>query len=179
MQKFWRDLPHLYIQGGGKAERYTSPLRPHDPNPPPRDRVRHAKKLTLALEKSFAEAREIAERRDPDLVVGIPGFYLEFDIAADQCLALNRIQNDQQKIELVAVRRGGHNQDDILHATAFLPKEAEDHFLKRVRDYASPDLDGKNYPKNAPLIARIEDIRLGDLTSLFTDQPSPAAPLNR
>jgi hypothetical protein len=126
--------------------------------------------LTKALESAIRKAKSRAEGRSPEDFEGTPGFYLEFVIPKAEAIAVNRIQDDRKKIELVAVRED-LAEKGMLFATAFVPDKAEDHFISRVREYANSNLDGKKYPKNAPLIARIEDVRLGNVASLFTDLP--------
>jgi hypothetical protein len=52
----------------------------------------------------------------------------------------------------------------------FVPDSAADHFLKKVEGYRSEHTK-KGKPKNEALVARIENIALAAVRSLFTDDP--------
>jgi hypothetical protein len=57
---------------------------------------------------------------------------------------------------------------ETLSATVFVPEAAADFFDERIDDYKDKNTKGGK-PKNEALIARIDDVRLGTVASLFTD----------
>lgn len=162
-----RDRPHLHVEGGGQSEPYTSPRLAITGLPPARVRAAHAGKLEEAVGTAVAQARRFLEERDPAIAEGERGFYLEFDIPASERAAVEGLENKRKAIELVVVRPPVEG-DEFLTATVFVPESAADFFTKKVEAYRDKNTPtGK--PKNEALIARIEDVRLGAVRSLFTD----------
>ncbi len=165
-----RNLPHLYIEGGGQAEPYTSRGGGGSNPPRLRNRAAHAQKLERALEAAVAEARQIFEARDAALAEGERGFYLEFEIPAAERDAVEGLGNKHKAIELVAVRPVAKGEETVL-ATVFVPERSADFFTEKIAAYRDEDTKtGK--PKNEGLVARIEDARLATVRSLFTDDMS-------
>ena len=82
MPEFPHDLSHLYLRGSGKGEPYTSKRRAVARKLPQRDRIGHAATLRTALENAFAADAAQRQERDPNLAVGTPGLYLDFEIPA-------------------------------------------------------------------------------------------------
>lgn len=162
-----RDRPHLHIEGGGEKELYTSPKRGDSGLPPARVRAAHARKLEHAIGNALSEARRKLEARDETIAEGERGFYLEFEIPTAERTALDGLENKPKSIELVAVRLP-EDGGELISATVFVPEKSADFFVKKIEAYRDEDTrTGK--PKNEALVARIEDIRLAALRSLFTD----------
>ncbi|GAA3687147.1 S8 family peptidase [Acetobacter lovaniensis] len=162
-----RDRPHLYMEGGGEKELYTSPKRGDSGLPPARVRAAHAHKLEQAIGNALSEARRKLATRDEAVAEGERGFYLEFEIPAAERAAVDGLENKPKSIELVAVRLP-EDGEDLISATVFVPEKSADFFVKKIKAYRDEDTKtGK--PKNEALVARIEDIRLAALRSLFTD----------
>ncbi len=162
-----RNRPHLHLEGGGQSEPYTSPRLVITGLPPARARAAHAAHLKQALSAAVEGARELMRTRDAGVAEGDSGFYLQFDIPADHQTALDSLENKPNAIELVAVRpppEGG----DTLSATVFVPETAANFFDERIDAYRDKNTKGGK-PKNEALIARIDDVRLGTVASLFTD----------
>jgi hypothetical protein len=155
------------VQGGGESEIYTSPRRGGGGLPPARARAAHAAKLEQALSRAVAEARRQLEQRDPVLAAGEPGFYLDFEVPADHQVALDWLENRRKRIELVAVHPPAEG-DKAVRATVFLPESEADYFASKVEQYRDEETAGGK-PKHQNLIARIEDVRLAAVRSLFTD----------
>jgi hypothetical protein len=85
--------------------------------------------------------------RDPDVLAGTPGVYLDFEIPAGSEEAAERLENRQKHIELVALRQA--SADAPATATVFVPDTAADHFLKKVEQYRDENTrTGK--PKTKP-----------------------------
>jgi hypothetical protein len=174
MPELPRDLPHLYIRGGGRAEPYTSKLRGRGRPLPQRERTAHADALRVSLAAALAAAEAQQVLRDPDIAAGTPGFYLDFEIAPGSESAAEQLENRPKHIELVAVHERTENEPS--RATVFVPEAARDHFLRKVRQYRDENTPGGK-PKNEDLIARIERATLSALRSIYTDDPAlfPAA----
>jgi hypothetical protein len=135
--------------------------------PPARVRAAHARKLEQSLGAAVAEARRRLEQRDAGLAAGEPGFYLEFEIPAQERAAVEGLENKPKAIELVAVRPPAEG-DDLVTATVFVPERSADFFTKKVEAYRDQETR-TGRPKNENLVARIEDVRLAAVRSLFTD----------
>jgi len=162
-----RNLPHLYLSGNGKSENYTAKGGGGGSlNPPMRDRESHAIYLKQALNQAINEAKQNLDLRNPEIAVGIPGFYLEFQIHSDSN-AFESLEDKAKGIELVAVRKS-IEAENMLDATVFMPETAMDHFQSKVEKYRTEETDKKK-PKNEPLVSRIESVQLGKVRSLFTD----------
>lgn len=162
-----RNLPHLYLSGNGKSEDYTFKGGGGKPSKPPvRDREDHAIYLKQALNQAINEAKQNLDLRDPEIAVGILGFYLEFQIHSDSN-AFESLEDKAKGIELVAVRKS-LEAENMLDATVFMPETAMDHFQSKVEKYRTEETDKKK-PRNEPLVSRIESVQLGKVRSLFTD----------
>lgn len=167
MAKAPRDRPHFLVQGGGESEIYTSPRRGNSGLPPARVRAAHAAKLKQALGVAIAGARQQLEARSPDVAEGEPGFYLDFEVPVDHQAALDGLENRRRQIELVAVHPPGEDAVTV-RATVFVPESQAEFFTGKVEQYRDEETDGGT-PKNQNLVARIENVRLSGLRSLFTD----------
>src|SRR5580698_3983357 len=157
MPELPRDLPHLYLAGSGKAEPYTTHLRPRGRPLPHRERAVHAEAVRFALAEAMTAAAAQRTERDPDVVARTPGVYLDFEIPAGSEEAAERLENRPKHIELVALRQA--SADAPAKATVFVPDTAADHFLKKVEQYRDENT-GKGKPKNEALVARIQSVAL-------------------
>jgi hypothetical protein len=169
-----RNLPHLYLRNNGKSERYRPRGGGGNPPPPNRDRQKHAEKLKQAIEEAIVNANQQLNTCEPDIAVGEPGFYLEFQIQADKANIFENLANKPKKIELVSVKpspKSSSEQESFVQATVFVPETAKEFFLKKIEQYRDEETKtGK--PQNEPLIARVETLQIGTVQSLFTDEPS-------
>ena len=162
-----RNRPHLYLEGGGQSEPYTSPRRGSSGLPPARVRAAHAQRLGRAMSRALRQAREELSSRENDMAEGERGFYLQFEIPAAERAALDGLENRPKAIELVAVRTPVEGET-VLSATVYVPERSADFFAQRIEAYQTQDTPAGR-PKNEGLIARINTVRLGGLRSLFTD----------
>jgi hypothetical protein len=94
---------------------------------------------------------------------------LDFEIPPGSEEAVELLENRVKHIELVAVRQASEASPVL--ATVFVPDSATDHFLKKIETYRTEQTK-KGKPKNEALIARIENIALAAVRSLFTDDPA-------
>src|SRR5687767_803512 len=104
MPEFPRDLPHLYVRGNGRPERYRTKIRPIY-ELPQRDRVTHGAALRAGLTRALNEAEARRRERDPDLLAGTSGFYLDFVLPAGSEHAAEALENRPKHVELVAFRQ--------------------------------------------------------------------------
>jgi len=168
-----RRLPHLYLRNNPRFRssiNYTSPRSVNAPPPPDRNRIEHAAKLELAIGEAITKARQQLESRLSEIAVGQPGFYLEFQVTKDQANAFDSLENKTKKIELVAVKPST-DQEDTVKATVFVPESEIEFFEKKVEQYRDEETT-KGKPKNAALITRLENVEIGTVQSLFTDDPA-------
>jgi len=163
-----RNRPHFHVEGGGEAEPYTSPRIVITGLPPARVRAQHAEKLGRAIGTAVQQARQKLGTRDQEIAEGEKGFYLEFEIPAAEREAVEGLENKPAEIELVAVRPVADNQE-MVSATVFVPERSADFFAKKVETYRDKDNKKSGRPRNEALVARIEDVRLAAVRSLFTD----------
>ena len=165
-----RNRPHFHLEGGGQSEIYTSPRRGNSGLPPARARAAHAAKLERALGVAIAGARRQLETREEGVAEGERGFYLDFDVPVDHQAALDGLENRPKRIELVAVKPPAQG-DELVRATVFVPEAETEFFSGKVEQYRDEDTRG-GQPRNQNLVARIEDVRLAAVRSLFTDDES-------
>ena len=177
MARVPRNRPHLYLQGGGQSEPYTSPQTVISGLPPARVRAAHAQQLQLAMGRALEMARGLVSTREAGIAEGEPGFYLQFDIPAAERAFVDGLENKPKAIELVAVRPSDQSET-LVSATVFMPARSADFFAQKIEAYRVEETrTGK--PKNEALIARIETVRLGAVRSLFTDSPDLYPPSGR
>lgn len=170
MAELPRDLPHLYMAGGGRSEPYTSQGSGRTPIPPERNREAHARALQAALTQAVTVGREQITNRDPAIATGTPGFYLQFELDPHDTTAVEKLENRQQKIEVVAVREP-RLPDEPLSATVFVPERSAQYYLRRVEGYRTGETRSGR-PKNEALVNRINTVHLGAVEALYTDEPA-------
>lgn len=164
-----RDLPHIYLQGTGNAERYTYPFEGGGrPRVPARDRDAHARRLQQELQAVVEAARRDLEAHDPERGTGTPGFYLEFSVTEADPDVLTRLENRTKEIELVAVR-APEEPGTTATATVFVPERSSEFFTRRVEAYRTQETRA-GAPKNQALVARLEGARRATIRSVFTDR---------
>ena len=166
-----RNLKHIYLTNNGRREQFTWPRGGGGRVAlPQRDRAAHAARLEEALTSAIAAAAEQATARNPDIAGGQSGFYLEFDIGKEQRALLDKLEDKRGRahIELAAVRPAEADPENRLSATVFVPEAKRELYLKKVEEYRTEETPtGK--PKNEPLVASLQDVRLAQARSLFTD----------
>jgi Subtilase family len=171
--------PHIYLPGQGQSQRYTAHAAGGGEGGelPPRNRAAHAEQLTAALTEAVRAGEALFAVRDPVLQGGTTGFYLEFELPADQADTVDKLESRQGKtpIELVAVRPLAPDQPDKVAATVFVPEQKRDYYLNKVAAYRDedrkPSSKGVIGPKNERLVASIDTARLAVARSLYTDAP--------
>ncbi len=181
MADFRRDLPHIYLGGNGRPEAFTSRQSARGRKLPRRNRFAHVASLKSSLETAIEEAAVVRAGRDPDLLTGTWGFYLDFLIPAGSEVAGELLESKRKGIELVSFRPASVN--DLAVATVFVPDDAANHYLEKLEAYRTQDTKPRPpkkpgiapkppRPKNEDLIARIDRVSLAAVRSLYTDDPS-------
>ncbi|MEH2060036.1 MAG: S8 family peptidase [Nostoc sp.] len=168
MPDYQRNLPNFYIVVKGDSQDYTYPGGGGSKKSfPHRNRIEHAETLQQAFEKALENYQQQKLLREPELAVGEAGFYLEFQVQKSELKAIELLENKPKHIELLAVH-SSDNADETVSVTVFVPEKASDFFASKIEAYRDEETKtGK--PKNEPLIARLEDISLGTVRALFTD----------
>lgn len=163
-----RDRPHLFIDGGGQTEQYRRPAQAIRPAPlPVRDRAAHADALSASIRVALEAARAQLEARATAVAEGVPGFYLQIELPPGEKAVIDQLGNRQKQIEVVAVREPTE-ETPLMTATVFVPATAEAYYHEKVEAYRTEETQ-TGRPKNEPLIARMEAVRLATARSLFTD----------
>lgn len=125
------------------------------------------------LSSSVAAVKVVADvrrtERDPALTPTAPGFYLDFELSLGSENAAASLENRPKHIELVSVRQ--ESDATPARATVFVPDTAVGHFLAKLEAYRSENTK-TDRAKNQNLIARIENISLATVRSLYTDDPT-------
>ena len=163
-----RDRPHLYIDGGGQTEQYRRPAQAIQAPPlPVRDRAAHADLLSASIGVALEAARAQLRARATTVAEGVPGFYLQIEVPANERAVIDQLGNRPKKIEVVAVREPTADNPSVV-ASVFVPATAETYYLEKVEAYRVRETT-KGRPANEPLVARMETVRLATARSLFTD----------
>lgn len=163
-----RNRPHLFIDGGGQTEQYRRPAQAiRTPPLPGRDRAAHADALSASIGVALEAARAQLEARATAVAEGVPGFYLQIELPAGEKAVIDQLGNRQKQIEVVAVREPTAENASVT-ATVFVPATAEAYYQEKVEAYRTQETR-TGRPKNEPLIARMEVVRLATARSLFTD----------
>jgi hypothetical protein len=163
-----RDRPHLFIDGGGQTEQYRRPAQAiRTPPLPGRDRAAHADALAASIGVALEAARAQLGARATAVAEGVPGFYLQIEVPAGEKAVIDQLGNRQKQIEVVAVREPIAENASVT-ATVFVPATAEAYYQEKVEAYRTEETR-KGRPKNEPLVARMESVRLATARSLFTD----------
>ena len=156
-------LPHLVVEGFFSTEKYAAaPRRGPDFPLPARERAAHGTSVREQLQKVRGENEENrGVHTEPDVPVPIclevrskPGFKRNLD----------SLENRYKGIEVSIVRQEG----DVQVAAIHIPDGALTHFLKRVEEYVAAETR-KGNPKHNDLIARIDEVRLATIQTLWED----------
>ena len=101
-----RRFPHIYLPENGESEKYTRPPSGGgSSSPPQRNRAAHARALELAISGALQDVRQQLDSREPNVVAGVRGFYLEFQVQVDEANAFEKLENRQQKNQQLRRKR--------------------------------------------------------------------------
>ena len=157
-------LPHIVVKDTAVAEAYTPRGSGPRLNIAPRNRAGHANSLIQKFEGIRTDFDAIREERAQHGFDIRDGLQLEFESLPNFELKFESLDLRQQGIELLSVTR----RDAKMMAVCFVPDGKLDYFIKRVEEYRD-DVTRNGTPKNQPLIANIENVRLAAVDALWTD----------
>lgn len=166
---------HIFLHKAQDTEEFTTP-RSGGPqkNIPQRDRHSHSAKLQSQWAAIWARAREQKESRTAVSMSTRDGVYVEFEGAPGHDLVTKSLEDRGAGIRLLnvyTIRSESDPTQEITRATVFIPAGKQDHFLKKINEYAQKETTNGN-PKHAPLVQSVEDMRLAVLESFWRDDLS-------
>lgn len=165
--------PHIFLRDTGDVAEFTTPRGGGPQKGPERDRQSHSEKLQEQWAAIWAKAREQAESRTAVSMPTKDGVYVEFEGAPGYDLVTKSLENRQSGIRLLSVYTvpaANAPEQDITRATVFIPSGKQEHFLKKIKEYAQKETR-KGHPKHATLMQSVEDMRLAVLESFWRDDP--------
>ena len=168
-----KDRAHITVPWKAEARDYTSVEGGGGEfEVPARNRKKHGDFLRRRLEQIRAEA----EKREAPLA-GLAtelGLTLEFESQPGYPLKIGSLDRRTSGIEILSTRtQKAPTPTDPkavkVLATVFVPFGKLDVFFRLIEQYLNEVTKEKKEPKHRPLIESIADIRLGTLSSLWTD----------
>ncbi len=166
---------HIFLRETQETEEFTTP-RGGGPQKdiPQRNRQSHSTKLQNQWAAIWARAREQEETRTAVSMPTRDGVYVEFEGTPGHRLVTKSLEDRRAGIRLLnvyTVRSEGEPTQEITRATVFIPTGKQDHFLKKISEYAQEETK-KGKPKHAALVQSVEDMRLAVLESFWRDDLS-------
>lgn len=157
------DKRNIFLTNTVDEMPYVSGSRPGKKNFPNRNVSSHSNFIQNKLQQCYANdlsQKQVAAIRYKE------GVYLEFSSAPEHDLAIKSLENRQQGIRLLNVRKD--EKTNTIKATVYIPGGKESYFLKKVEEYADKlNLTPTGKPKNNDLISSIDDVRLAILDSFW------------
>jgi len=165
---------HIFLENSPQTSQYTSTKSGGDkPKIPNRNRLDHADFLRSRFETAWNEAIQASQDVS---VVSLPsreGVYLEFKGEAGYELVTKSLDDRRAGFRLLNVRLESGNAP--CYATIFIPIDKQQHFLKKIEQYATEETE-KGKPRNEPLLNSISSIRKAVLGSFWRDDPQLIPP---
>ncbi len=168
-----KDRAHITVPWKAEAKDYTSVEGGGGEfRIPARNRKKHGDFLRRRLEQIKAEA----EKRELP-VAGLAtelGLTLEFESQPGYPLKIGSLDRRTSGIEILATKTQKaptpeNPKAEKVIATVFVPFGKLDVFFRLIEQYLTQVTKEKKEPKHRPLIESIADVRLGTLSSLWTD----------
>jgi hypothetical protein len=158
--------PHLNIAGMAEVGEYRRPARKITKKFVRADHDAHGAELERQLLQAYAAAVANLALRDPAVMAGEPGIYLQVESLAGQ--SLESLELRSKKIRLAAIHATATGAES---GALFLPDESRAEFERRIVEYRAEA--GANRPNATHArFEPVERIALGDLISLWTS-PHP------
>ncbi|MFA4918198.1 MAG: hypothetical protein WC581_02990, partial [Thermodesulfovibrionales bacterium] len=162
------NLPHLFLKGTSKTERYTSPLSIRDSRRfPDVNRQSHAAFLIGKIESVQKEDELLKKEKIAYGVDAGNGLCLQFESAPEFPLKIESLESLSQGIELLAVKEVGGKT----YATVLVPEGKLAHFVGQIEKYQTEQTK-KGNPRYQPLVSSISDIHRAAIEALWTDDRS-------
>jgi len=156
---------HLFPSGTAAQEPYTYAKKVHGgefETPPRDDRPGHGSRLVSEIQAAEANAERASSQLPPEEKP--KGVVLDFSSDPGFKLHLQSLEVKRSGIELCNSRI----QDEVMHATVFVPEGKVGLFVNKFEAYAREDTK-KGKPKNRQLAESINHVRLAALESFWTD----------
>jgi hypothetical protein len=157
------DKKNIFLSNTVRAYSYKGQGRNISYNIPFRDPVKHATRLREELIGAYKEHKALT----PEQIAAIKfkdGIYLDFSGKEGHDLIIKSLENMHSGIRLLNVKKNPEN--NVLHATVYIPKGKESFFLERIEKYA--ETASNETRPNQTLINSIERIKLAVLESFWT-----------
>lgn len=160
--------PHFYLGQTGKAEPFTSPSKGGGPkiDVPARNRQQHGS--TLMNQLHHIEERQVVLHQEAEALEleSIIGIQIEFESFSGIELAVERLADARQKIELLNVI----HRDNKTFATIFVPEGKLSAIETKLEFYMEKKKDKLGRARdNRVLIDAIQAFRSAALEALWTD----------
>lgn len=160
------NLPHIDISARSTSNRYLGDSG--FGRGTPRDRAEHGRRVKAELRVAL-EAGAALQPVD-DRLAPAPGIYLEVEL--DRGTAADKID-----LKSEGVRSGAAKVDDANRRTIslFVPNHARPIIEQIIEEYLNGELTASDQPKGRARVEAIENIRVGQISTRWTDQkPIPA-----
>ena len=165
-------LPHIIVPGQPAGERFTPRGRGGGDRRiyPVGDRRGHARGLRADIEQAVEASNELQanlpdEIRANGVILVVEGWPGGFELAVES-LDLQR-----SGIELLSVAPENADLRQPERAVVYVPNDRTGAFFTRLDQYANEETESGT-PRNQPLVANIQSMRLATLSQLWTD-PTP------
>ena len=165
---------HIFLREAQNTEEFTTPRRGSTQGVPQRNRQAHSVKLQNQWAAIWAKAREQEEFRTAVSMPTKDGVYVEFEGAPGHDLVTKSLEDRRVGIRLLnvyTVWSESAPDQEITRATVFIPSGKQDHFLRKITEYAQEETK-KGNPRHAMLVQSVEDMRLAVLESFWRDDLS-------
>ena len=158
------DRRHFRLPAEGQRVVYTAPGT-GSRGRPERAREEHAEKLSAQLTAALAQAEEQIASLDEKSAVPNRGVYLELYTRIEWFMP----EHFELKGAGILIASAIPVDDDMVRITVFVPYQAFQHFKTVLEKYRTEMSRQGKSPKFANRVERIEEIRFGELASLWTD----------
>jgi len=165
---------HIFLRNVQETDEFTTHRRGRHPDVLQRNRQMHSVKLQNQWAAIWAKAKQQKESRSAVSMPTKDGVYVEFEGAPGHDLMTKSLEDHRVGIRLLnvyTVKSESDSTEEISRATVFIPFGKQEHFLKKITEYAQEETK-KGIPKNAALVQSVEDMRLAVLESFWRDDLS-------
>jgi len=163
------ELRHLFPKRTAKPEPYTSPREGRDNLRLPHrgDRVGHGYGLISQIESAEQQVREQAQGSPKSIAP--EGIVLDFRSDPDFKLQLKSLDSRQRGCE-VQLLNSRVDDDNVMHATVFVPASHVRTFVRKFEAYTKEDTKS-GLPQNKKLVESVSEVRLAVLEKSFWTDP--------
>ena len=156
---------HLLISGFSNSEEFRSRRTGRNLVIPPQNRTTHGQSLTGQFTNVLNEYQARRDQTENPITQDV-GIYVEITSTDGGELPLDSL--DTRDFNLRYCKK----VDDHEVALVFIPESRRNTFHTKLQQYLDPEKDGKGGPRNHSLIDSISEIKLADIKSFWTDDPT-------